>query len=613
METVLKPTEADKRIAECIDQEKSFSVIAGAGSGKTTSLVEALRNIREKHGKELRKNGQRVLCITYTNRAVDVISSRLGFDDLFRVTTLHGFLWGEIFRFQSAMREALCEDVIPRHIEKAQKDDNGGTSQRARNAREKVQRLSQELEALKEGPPVRYEETTISDYAKCVLNHDDVIDVASFLISNRPTLRKGLGFKYPYFFVDEAQDTFPQVMTALNAICAKEGLPIIGYFGDPMQQIYDKRAGGFAGPEGAEVIPKEENFRCSTSVIDLLNNFRSDLRQVPGGKNADIEGSVQITVVQAPDPAGPRNTYTAEQLDDVTSKYTDAVAQWGWENLTSVKNLFLARRMIARRLGFVRIHSLFTGIYSSSRSQADYEDGTHYLFKPFVDGVFELVEASRTGDAKRIIETLRRISPAFSDDGKNKNKSLKAMLDRAAQHTQKLSELWENQTVKEVLEYSRDSDLCSISERLAYQMDRKSREEFDRENEDHQLEKGDWLADEFFALGTEELEHYIKFLDESSPFSTQHGAKGEEYENVLVMIDDIEANWNAYSFSKILTPKVAGEPTDRQRELTEKLAYVCFSRAEINLRVLFFSKDAKAAGAELIDAGLFRENQVSYL
>lgn len=613
MEAVLKPTEADQKIVECIAERRSFSVIAGAGSGKTTSLVEALKTIRGKHGQELRKNGQRVVCITYTNRAVDVLSSRLGFDDLFLVTTLHGFLWGEIFRFQTAMREALSEYVIPRHIAKAQKDDNGGNSQRAKNARAKVQRLSLELEALEDEPPVRYEETTISDYAKCILNHDDVIDVASFLISNRPVLRKGLGFKYPFFFIDEAQDTFPQVMTALNAICAKEGLPLIGYFGDPMQQIYDKRAGGFSGPEGAEVIRKEENFRCSTSVIDLLNNFRSDLQQVPGGKNTDIEGSVEITIVQAPDPSGPRNTYTVEQLDEVTSKYSNAVAQWGWENLPSVKNLFLARRMIARRLGFTKIHSLFTGTYSSSRSQSDYEDGTHYIFKPFVNGVFELVEASRTGDARKIIETLRWISPAYSDSGKNKDKSLKAMLDHAVQHTEKLSELWDTRTVKEVLEYCCSNDLCSISERLAYQMDRKPREEFDRENEDHQREKGDWLADEFFKLGTEELERYFSFLDESSPFSTQHGAKGEEYENVLVMIDDIEANWNTYSFSKYLTPNVAGPPTDRQRELTEKLAYVCFSRAEVNLRVLFFSKDAKAAGEELIDTGLFRKDQVSYL
>ncbi|MDY7114892.1 UvrD-helicase domain-containing protein [Halomonas sp. SSL-5] len=613
MNAKLKPTEADKNIAACIDSEKSFSVIAGAGSGKTTSLVEALKRIREKHGKELRRHGQRVVCITYTNRAVDVISFRLGFDELFFVSTLHGFLWGEIVRFQDAIREALCEAIIPTQVAKAKKEDNGGDSQRAKKARAKLERLAREKDALKEKPLVKYEESTVSDYSKCVLNHDDVIDVASYLISNKPVLRKGLGFKYPYMFVDEAQDTFPQVMDALNAICAYKGLPIIGYFGDPMQQIYDKRAGGFTGPEGAAVIPKEENFRCSTSVINLLNNFRADLQQVPGEVNADVKGSVLITIVQAPIPDGPRNTYTAGQLDDVTAKFSQAVELWGWENNPSVKNLFLARRMIARRLGFIKLHELFTGLYSSSRSQSDYEDGTHYLLKPFVNGIFHLVEAFRSGNSKKTIETLRKTSPAYADDGENKEKSLRDMLDRASQYSEELEGMWRNSTLREILEYCRENALCPVSERLAYQLDRGPREEFDASNDEHQHEKGDWLADELFKFGTEELEKYIYFLDESSPFSTQHGVKGEEYEDVLVTIDDVEASWNAYSFSKVLTPGVAGEPTERQRELTEKLAYVCFSRAEVNLRILLFSSDAASAGEELIGRGLFEKDQVSYL
>lgn len=611
--TNLKLTEADKKIATCIDSETSFAVIAGAGSGKTTSLVEALKRIREKHGKELRKNGQRVVCITYTNRAVDVISSRLGFDELFFVSTLHGFLWGEVVRFQDAIREALCSAIIPIQVEKAEKDDNGGGSQKAQKARVKIERLAHEMDALKEKPLVKYEESMVSDYSRCVLNHDDVIDIASYLISNKPVLQKGLGFKYPYIFVDEAQDTFPQVMEALNSICADEGLPIVGYFGDPMQQIYDKRAGDFAGPEGAVVIPKEENFRCSTSVIDLLNNFRTDLQQMPGEVNADVKGSVLITIVQAPSPGGPRNTYTADQLNDVTKKFSQAVELWGWEDNPSVKYLFLARRMIARRLGFIKLHELFTGLYSSSRSQSDYEDGTHYLLKPFVDSVFHLVEAFRSGNEKKAIETLRKTSPAYADDGENKGKSLKNMLDRASQYSEVLENMWRTSILREILEYCRENALCPVSDRLAYQLDRGPREEFDARDDDHQLDKGDWLADEFFKFGAEELEKYIYFLDESSPFSTQHGVKGEEYENVLVAIDDVEASWNAYSFSKVLTPGVAGEPTERQKELTEKLAYVCFSRAEVNLRVLLFSSDAAAAGAELIDRGLFKKDQVSYL
>ena len=75
MTKVLKPTEADRKIAECIENGQSFSVVAGAGSGKTTSLVQALKHIKAKRAKEMRKNGQRIVCITYTNRAVDVTVS----------------------------------------------------------------------------------------------------------------------------------------------------------------------------------------------------------------------------------------------------------------------------------------------------------------------------------------------------------------------------------------------------------------------------------------------------------------------------------------------------------------------------------------------------------
>lgn len=614
MTATLKPTEADTKIAECIAKNVSFSVIAGAGSGKTTSLVEALKGIQKSRGNELRKNGQRVVCITYTNRAVGVISTRLGFDDLFYVSTLHGFLWAEIVRFQEAIREALRDEIIPKHMEKARQKDNGGMSQSAQKARKNLERLTAELAALNEQKPtVFYEETVVSDYSKCILNHDDVIDVAAYLISNRPLLRKGLGFKYPYIFVDEAQDTFPQVVEALNTMCAGEGLPIVGYFGDPMQQIYENRAGDFAGPEGSERIPKEENFRSSTSVIDLLNNFRTDLRQVPGGKNADVEGSVLIMVAQAPDPEGPRRTYTAEQLDEVKAKFEEAVEQWGWTGNSSVKYLFLARQMIARRLGFVTLHRLFTGDYSSSRSQSDYEDGTHYLLKPFVDDIFPFVDASRNNDPKALIETLRRISPAFDYTGANKNKTLKQILEEASKHSAALVEKWKGDTVKEILEYCKANALCQFSDRLTSQLARPLREAYDPNNEDNQREKGDWLADEFFNLKADELERYIDFLDQNTPFSTQHGSKGEEYENVLVMIDDIEAAWSSYSFSKALTPGVAGKPTDRQKELTQKLAYVCFSRAEVNLRILMFSNNGEEAIKELVSGGLFQYDQVSMM
>lgn len=52
---------------------------------------------------------------------MEVIKARLGFDDLYLVSTLHGFLWGEISRFHNDIREALRESRIPALLEKLRK------------------------------------------------------------------------------------------------------------------------------------------------------------------------------------------------------------------------------------------------------------------------------------------------------------------------------------------------------------------------------------------------------------------------------------------------------------------------------------------------------------
>jgi DNA helicase-2/ATP-dependent DNA helicase PcrA len=175
MNIALIPTEADTKITQCLIESQSFSVVAGAGSGKTTSLVEALKKIRALHGKTLRQAGQRVVCITYTNRAVDVISSRLKFDGLFLISTLHGFLWGEIARFQNDIREALKSKIIPDHLAKAQEDDNGKATKKAIKAREKVNRLTAALAALDDVSSIKYTEAASSNYSLGIINHDDMV------------------------------------------------------------------------------------------------------------------------------------------------------------------------------------------------------------------------------------------------------------------------------------------------------------------------------------------------------------------------------------------------------------------------------------------------------
>jgi DNA helicase II / ATP-dependent DNA helicase PcrA len=602
-------TLADEEVAKCLSEHRSFALIAGAGSGKTTSLVDAMDQIRSGEGSTLRKNGQRVACITYTKRAVGVIHARLGADDLFSVSTLHSFLWREIGRFQQDIREALALYYIPLLIEKSKERDNGGSSQTAIKARERAAILAQELTTIGEVTRFIYDDVAYSNYSEGRLSHDDIIEIAAYLLAERPNFRRLLGNRYPFIFVDEAQDTFVPIIEGLNQVCAGDGPPVVGYFGDPWQQIYEGRAGDFRPPEGGKVITKVENFRSAPQVICFLNAFRKDVEQVPAGKNIELEGSVSIRLVKAEAPGAPRNRYTDEQLVGALAAMDEAIDSWGWTGRTDVIRLFLVRQMIARRAGFQALNHLFTGEFASKRAQDDYEDGEHLLLKPFVQVICPLLDAHQNGHHRQVIDILRSSSPAFSTSGPNARRKLKEMVSLSKKQLEDLSVLWATRTVKEVLCFARDNDLLVISDRLAEHLTRQPRaEEYDEQ--EHAEEKGDWLADALFSMSTGELQSYCNFIMQNTPYSTQHGVKGEEFSDVLVVYDDVEAAWNLYSFTKLLIPQTAGDPTDGQRERGKKLAYVSFSRARQNLRILLFTPSPVEARKELLEQKLFEEDQI---
>jgi DNA helicase-2/ATP-dependent DNA helicase PcrA len=550
-----------------------------------------------------------VACITYTKRAVEVIKNRLGFDDLFLVSTLHSFLWSELGRFQEDIRDALQVGRIPALIARAREKDNGGGSKQARKARAQAVELESQLSRLHLVPEFSYEDSVYSNYDRGLLSHDDVIEIAAHLFAESATFRRLIGVRFPYIFVDEAQDTFDGIVSGLNLTCAGVGLPLVGYFGDPWQQIYEGRAGSFAPPPDGITITKAENFRCAKSVVCLLNAFREDVRQYAAGDNKDRDGSVSFILVQAETPSLPRNRYDEAQIQRALRRMDQALAEWGWSEREDVVRLFLARQMIARRLGFSALHQIFTGEFASSRAQDDYEKGTHFLLKPIVDVIWPMLLAHNNGDSRSVVDLLCRESPAFAVDGPNAGKSLREMVDRSNKNLAGLRETWAKGSVREILEFCRKHDLIVVSDRLAENLRRAPRAEpYDEEL--HEADKGDWLCDAFFAMTAVELPTYCNFILENTAFSTQHGVKGEEYPNVLVVFDDVEAGWNNYSFTKLLTPHTAGEPTEGQRDRGRKLAYVCFSRAMENLRVLLFTTNPDAARQELIDRKLLNAQQV---
>lgn len=80
----------DEEIGACLSiaEPRSFFLFAGAGSGKTRSLVKGLDHLRRDHAQHLRLHGQKIGVITYTNAACDEITSRIQSDPLIEVRTI---------------------------------------------------------------------------------------------------------------------------------------------------------------------------------------------------------------------------------------------------------------------------------------------------------------------------------------------------------------------------------------------------------------------------------------------------------------------------------------------------------------------------------------------
>ena len=96
-----------EHIVKCIEDKRNFILDAGAGSGKTYTLIESLNYLIDQNGKQYKSTGQKIACITYTNVAVDEIKSRILSDTSVHVSTIHGFLWSIIGKYQKELQEAL--------------------------------------------------------------------------------------------------------------------------------------------------------------------------------------------------------------------------------------------------------------------------------------------------------------------------------------------------------------------------------------------------------------------------------------------------------------------------------------------------------------------------
>lgn len=526
------------KVLDCINGKRSFLLEAGAGSGKTWCLIESLKYILEKQSETLLINNQQVVCITYTNVAKDEISERINQNPLVLVRTIHEFLWDVIRNYQKELKSVILVY----------------NNENPKNCIEDLETLMKEASIEYTQYGRKFEDGRIT--------HDDVLEFSSRLFRDYPKIRRIVSDKYPYILVDEYQDTEKRTVELLvdNLLDGEKQNIVIGFFGDSMQKIYNQGIGVIKS-EKLENVTREDNFRCSVKVIDLLNKIRPSLVQKPSGNN--LKGEVSFLYCS-----------DASDVDNYTKAINYLTAN-GWTfDPKKTKVLMLTHRGIADKLHYLDILNLYQRRYSFGREMLyEKEEMFSDLFFNKIEKLVALYKEKRYGE---FIELLGK--EGFQLIRHEHKKGIKEQMDA-------LDVLRTTGTTNEVFDYVFDKELLTKPQKI-----KDLEKEINGKEIDEDGLKKKTFFDDLMKISYREITALNEFIEDQTPFSTKHGVKGAEYENVLVVIND--AAWNQYSFNDVFCNNQ--KKLDRYNR-TRNLLYVCCSRAKDKLALLSLSNMDQAA------------------
>lgn len=587
---------AFEKIQKLIEEGKSFVLEAGAGSGKTYTLIQTLKYLIQNKGEELLKSNQKIVCITYTNVAKNKIIDRIEHNELVLVSTIHEFLWGSLKQFQKQLKIELCK-LNQIYFEK-DKTKGKEDSRYIENLEERIKLVDK----------VEYNDTSFNDFENGKIQHDDVIEIAKMIYKNYPILTDIVSAKYPYIFIDEYQDTAEETIFCLLDCLLKRNNEKckIGFYGDSYQKIYNYGVGNLEKYYNLdsgilELIKKEENFRSSRSVVELLNNFRNNIQQKP---QREIQGSAKFIywanhpVKQVKQKVKDFNEENASIKNQFYNRVIQKLSQkeWVFEGKTNSKILVLANSRVANRAGFGNLFKLFSDRFPTSVKER-LLDRNHALITFFVGsidkktsqerktGLEHLIDFWYNGNQNEVIRFIKKNGSIFNDEFNHGHKK------QVAELLETLTTNRKDWKIRDVYEFASQSGLISnrkineFIERLFVDPDKQNKEEKERQLRDKTL------FDTFMDLSYRELLSFWKHVQNNTVFSTKHGTKGDEFENVLTVIDDTE--WvQEYNFKNFFNDT---EEKPERKLRTRNLFYVECSRAIDNLIVLCLSElDSKA-------------------
>lgn len=603
---------------------RSFFMFAGAGSGKTSTLVGVLRRLtgvvpHDSGGRlahRLRLYGRSIRVVTYTKNAVAVISGRLGSNDLVAVSTIHSFCWDLIGGFDDDIREALIARNVAQLEEAKTKaaDKARGVSD---TDRRKFAEIEADIEALKAVSTFIYHPDR-DTYGEGALQHGQVLDAMSWLLCNRPTLRTILQDRHPIILIDESQDTMKSVLDALMKLTESRGSGLtLGLIGDYRQRIYmDGHAdlpslvpSGWAKPE------LKMNHRSQQRIVQLINKIwvaqlagrtQSTFGVEQHHRTEKTGGTVRLFI-------GSTSLSTPEKRQKeawVATQMRQAAQSDAWATPAGYQSLALEHKLVAARGDFLNVYSAMALIDPNAAAPSGRGENTGpsaaRLALHDLAQLAACVAADGSVNDFAAIEVLRRAGcldhlPIDTSQRILRTEEMHEALAAFGAECVKL-----DATVAEVVAPIIRAKVFNVDARLLQQFADQTpppaapipRKE--TETDDARRRRG-WCA--LFTAPWSELARYRCYLAGNSELATHQVVKGSEFTHVMVVMDDKQSGGFLFSYDKLFGASElgksdienikVGKETTIDRSL--RLLYVNCSRARETLALVLWAENPTEA------------------
>lgn len=632
-----------QEINDCFDKFTSFCFDAGAGAGKTYALKKSIEYVLKKEGKNLKLRNQKILCITYTNAAKDEIINRLGKNSTVIVSTIHEFLWGfiskqqelltlehkekvreEINRIKNIINEnplfSLVELTEFRNIVSDEEFLNifyKYYSSPASKFREfiinyniyfekylnnisifkdfvtninKKRRFDITLKEIEESKSKKIIYNPLQNKDKLenyVISHDTLLVYCRNIITNQKMLKRLFSDRYPYVLIDEYQDTDENVVSIIDSIREFSNLKrnfVVGFFGDALQNIYNSGVGSLPKKEDYKIIKKNFNRRSSTQIVELIEKIRND----GFGQKSIYTGFNN----------GSYNFYVCNNEFDLQRFLKDNELTFNTACLLMTNNDISIARGFDLLLNNLRKFPRFKGSNYENIGNEFLQKNKRYVgwflrdILTFIDFIKKIDENSATiidilqfttipkstltfGEMKKFIIKIREInlSSLTFYECISKIANIKGKISGESI----LNKIFSIETIsKDIIINIKNNayDYFYFSEYL----------------EDDSLK--DFIdLDSFFELKVSQFINWYDYIfdnykNENINYYTLHGSKGLEFENVVVILRDRFAkrkNYCRYFFENYNFNTYE----EQQYNEVRNLLYVAFSRAKINLHVIY--------------------------